>query len=293
MIVVYNPQEPATELMREYHQRELDLIKHLGMPVRPVECSLFGITDKKRPKLEGSVFIRHYAGQHVYYRQYVSECGGRLIVPQYWRANEWWYNTPEPIQKKYFGRLFGYQDLRRFGYIDEMAQVKDLNATLERLFDQYAYQGHLFLKAPDKGSLPAALYDLEDAKEQVGYWLAVPCHKRLGTLIWSQPMAIGGAPTKYGKAEYRCFIVDNKCSTISIYTDEQSQTKNCAAIEAFANDFAQSSTAHGNLPHAYCLDIAELQDGRLAVVELNDIAASGFFADHDIKKLYEDLEASA
>jgi hypothetical protein len=90
----------------------------------------------------------------------------------------------------------------------------------------------------------------------------------------------------YGIEEYRCLVINNNVVTTSLYTD-MPRTRSYSEVNYFANDFVH--TFKYQLPNSYDLDICRLTNGELAVVELNDISGCGFFADHDLPKLFKSV----
>lgn len=88
------------------------------------------------------------------------------------------------------------------------------------------------------------------------------------------------------KAEYRCFIVDGKVSSISTYTDYTAYpVPEC--IEALAQQFAAE---HADLAPAFVADFGMTDRGPV-LVELNDFSQSGRYIANDAYALYCDLES--
>lgn len=87
------------------------------------------------------------------------------------------------------------------------------------------------------------------------------------------------------KAEYRCFIVDGKVSSISTYTDYQAYPVP-PMIEKLAIQFAAD---HAELAPGFVADFGMTNMGP-ALVELNDFSHSGRYVGNDAYALYRDLE---
>lgn len=88
------------------------------------------------------------------------------------------------------------------------------------------------------------------------------------------------------KAEYRCFIVDGKVSSISTYTDYTAYpVPDC--IEALAQQFAAE---HADLAPAFVADFGMTDRGPV-LVELNEFSQSGRYIANDAYALYCALES--
>lgn len=87
------------------------------------------------------------------------------------------------------------------------------------------------------------------------------------------------------KAEYRCFIVNGKVSSISTYTDYQAYPVP-PMIEKLAIQFAAD---HAELAPGFVADFGMTNMGP-ALVELNDFSHSGRYVGNDAYALYRDLE---
>lgn len=88
------------------------------------------------------------------------------------------------------------------------------------------------------------------------------------------------------KAEYRCFIVDGKVSSISTYTDYTAHPVP-ACIAEMAREFAAD---HAALAPAFVVDFGMTDQGPV-LVELNSFSESGRYVGNDAFALYRDLEA--
>lgn len=87
------------------------------------------------------------------------------------------------------------------------------------------------------------------------------------------------------KAEYRCFIVGGKVSSISTYTDYKAHPVP-ASIEEMARDFAAD---HASLAPGFVADFGMTDRGPV-LVEMNSFSHSGRYVGNDAYALYQDLE---
>ncbi|MBI6883206.1 ATP-grasp domain-containing protein [Pseudomonas putida] len=87
------------------------------------------------------------------------------------------------------------------------------------------------------------------------------------------------------KAEYRCFIVDGRVSSISTYTDYVSYPVP-DEIRKIASEFAAE---HASIAPAFVADFGMTDRGPV-LVELNSFAQSGRYVGNDPDALYRDLE---
>lgn len=278
---------PVAGYKKIYKQREAIAITRAGFEQHELAIGMFGIEDAPDIDLTGRmVFTRHYANQHTYIANYIVNRGGKLAVPGYWTAADWYKSLPISPNDEFFSRDIAWYSLREFGYLEEKSELQALHKLIDNVFEKYAVQDKLFVKSETKNSFTAKVYTKGELEELLLFLLGVGCHRTPGEIIVSTPMDIKTSDAGYDREEYRCLIVRGKCSTASIFTDEPSQ-RNYTEVVKFTNSFAKKFAAH--LPNTYDLDIARLTDGRLIVVELNDIAACGFFADNDLNKLFTDL----
>jgi hypothetical protein len=88
------------------------------------------------------------------------------------------------------------------------------------------------------------------------------------------------------KAEYRCFVIDGKVSSISTYTDYTTHPVP-AEIRKLAEEFAAD---HADLAKGFVADFGMTDRGPV-LVELNDFTKSGRYLGNDAYALYKDLEA--
>lgn len=86
-----------------------------------------------------------------------------------------------------------------------------------------------------------------------------------------------------GKKEYRCWVSNQKVSSISRYNDYITNYTVSREIVDYAMDFV---TAHKHLPSCYVLDIAETDHG-IDIVELNDLEASGRYGKNGFDKFLQ------
>jgi hypothetical protein len=103
-------------------------------------------------------------------------------------------------------------------------------------------------------------------------------------ILFSEPLQI--LTDARGKREYRCFVVQNRVSSISRYIDYDTDYEIPAQVEEFAAAFVADH--RGVLPSCYVLDVAETDRG-MVVIELNGIVASGRYERNDFRKLLMDL----
>lgn len=292
-ILLRTKQKIVSGYAQTYHDAETAAIERMGFEVLNLEASVFGFTNAPDYPLTGRVvFCRHYANESAHYAAYVAKQGGTMVVPNYGDVLYWYKTLPlDFISKEFLGeRKMDWYSLAPYGYLEKRGEEKALKALVEQIYGLYANNGKVFVKSETKGGLTAKIYTKSDLLETLYFVLGVGCHRTPRELIVSQPMEIRQLKTDYKSDEYRCLIVDSHVSTISLYTDVQRQ-RDYTGIRNFANHFA--TTFATQLPNSYDLDVARLTDGRLAVVELNDIAACGLYADHDMFKFYGDVYALA
>lgn len=293
-VLLTTANKPVRGYRKSYVTREANAIAKAGFEVIELNNSIFGLVDPPDVDLTGrTVVCRHYAGDDRSFIKWVEANGGTLATPNY-AATLHWYKIMrlDNIATKYWflgGRNMAWYSLAPYGYLEtkeEMAAFKEFIGELYYEPGKYVTNGRVFVKADVKGALAAKIYTKEELYETLSFLIGVGCHNTPRELLVSEPMAIAPANTKYKKDEYRCLIVDNKVSTVSLYTDRKANRDYTRVIK-FANWFAEKYA--GKMPNSYDLDICRREDNSLAVVELNDIAACGFFADHDLDKLFADL----
>ncbi len=277
---------------QRYGGHEYNAAKAAGFTV--IELPLASILFKEQKSnidLTGiPTFIRHYANEDSFFRGFVEGNNGKFIVPSYQKANEWYKVVPNDALASYWlgGRSVSWMDLRGLDPDNNLGKYKrDMTIAMFTVFEKSRH-GKVFVKSPQKRSLPATLYTKSDLEEDIGWQMAMNVHGKLHEIIYSEPMDIATRKTGFKREEYRCLIVGEKCSSVSLYTDIK-RKRDYSEIERFANEFAEHF--YGRLPKAYCLDICRLIDTSLAVVEINDIAAFGFYADNNIYKFFEDIYA--
>jgi len=254
--------------------------------------NFFGIKATKSPDYNGAhILPRHYANESSIFSNYIERNNGILLVPNYHLANSWYKIVPQDSRAYHWLK-------RRVSWLDTGALCRDskdnysewqteICRTVDTMFS-FAKCDKVFIKAPGKRSIGSELYDFRQAVEALTYQFTFQVHGKLTEVMYSEPMQIAAANNEFAKAEYRCFIVDGRVSSVSIYTDKKHQQNgDIADMLFFANEFAQHF--YMCLPLAYCLDIARLINGDLAVVELNDVGGSGFYAQHDIQRVFGDL----
>lgn len=279
---------------QHYGGREYEAAKRAGFTIIEINASsLFFSGDQPDLDLDGApTFVRHYANEDGLFSNFVEKSGGKLMVPGYFKANEWYKVVPNDVMTSYWfgGRSVNWMDLSGLDPDgNHQSYMRALTFATQTIFE-HSIKGKMFIKAPQKRSLGATLYTKKEFLEAVQWELAMGVHGKLHEIIYAQPMDIAERSVGYKREEYRCLIVGDKVSSVSLYTDKK-RKRNYADIEAFANEFA----AHfaGRLPVAYCLDLCRLIDTTIAVVEINDICAFGFYADNDINKFFEDVYALA
>lgn len=288
-VLLLAKRKSVTGYQQSYFDTEEDAITKAGFETMELEAGIFGLTkDPDYDLTDRPVFCRHYANEDSYFVPYVVAHNGHLVVPDYVLAQEWYKILPlDFIARDYMGgRRMGWYSLKPYRFLEEIDELKGLKHTINEAFNEYSVNGKVFAKSETKNSFTAKLYTKQDLFETLHFLLGVGCHRTPGELIVSQPMPVQKIDTDYKLKEYRCLIVDNKVSTISLYTDTK-QHRDYDEVEQFATRFARQFERH--LPNSYDLDVARLADGKLAVVELNDISACGFYADHDIYKFYRDV----
>ena len=270
-----------------WRERENKAIVDAGFELVTVGSTVFGLKDVEFDYLQNrDVAFRCYANQEHMIDEMLRHVGIKRIVPNVHTANDWYKSLDHDIE--FFGRKIGHLDLKRFGYIEEIAQMKSLETSLRGMFDEFERGGEVFVKSTTKSSFIARLRNYPDLLEEITYALGISCHNMPSELIFSNPKHINHIDNlEYDREEYRVFIIDAHPVTTSIFTDTKSD-RGYTTIDRFARKFAKRYES--KLPRAYCLDIArDVYDG-LFVVELNGFAASGFFADHDIDKLFTTLK---
>lgn len=274
---------------QHYGGHEYNAAKHAGFTVVELNSSSLFFGDGPDINLAGApTFVRHYANEDAMFSKFVKKHGGKLMVPQYFDANEWYKVVPNDALTSYWfgGRLVNWMDLEGLDPNGDHGKfMRGLTFAAQTIFE-HAIDKKMFIKAPQKRSLGAGLYTKGEFLEAVQWELAMGVHGKLREIIYAQPMAIRERKTGYRRDEYRCLIVGDKVSSVSLYTDKK-RKRDYTDIEAFANEFA----AHfaGRLPRAYCLDLCRMIDTTIAVVEINDICAMGFYADNDIYKFFQDV----
>jgi hypothetical protein len=258
----------------------------IGEPA-PVTAPMYDLRDK-------SVFLRYDLRLASNYKKYARNQGGSLLVSDAEAVDAWYKVVPADKQAAHWlgGRTVGWAALPdTLGKHDPEQDSRASLTTLLNTIYADAPAGQMFLKAPTKLSLASAVYSRQEAEQAVSDALFENSHVSLSELIYAQPMDIAQRPTDdFPTYEYRCLMVGDECSTVSLTTDIR-RPRNYRELIDFANDFA--TAFKGQLPRSYCLDIARLASGQLAVVELNDIQASGFFADNDHYQFYRDVFALA
>lgn len=280
-------------------ENEADAAKAAGFALQQI--SLLDALQMKKQDIKyvmasTHVFVRHQADEHPFVNHYLDVLGSqRLIVPNYAQANEWYKVVPFDYRAGYWlQRKVSWVDVSMLDdpYSENDHNPEELELTVRKTVDymlRYAnHKGKIFMKDKNKRSIEATQYTPKRAIDRIMMKLCLPSHAPLSNIVYSQIIDIDKADTDYKRAEFRCFVIGGKCSTVSYYTNE---TRKRPAIydkvEAFANEFG----AHflHRLPRAYCLDVGLLTSGRLAVIELNDISASGYYGDNDLYKIYKDL----
>lgn len=290
VLLTNQSEERSSKSYKRFIRKEEDAAIKAGFSIyHPNLSAVF--TGKPIESFEGShIFPRHYAGDDWLFKKYIESSGGIPIVPDYEQANYWYRLINQEEIRQWFKRKLGWVDVSRFNELEEGGLYEESQKYREEvvaeIFEACAIGSRVFVKAPHKLSLSARIYTKKSLLEAINNAIAFSAHYRLTELIYSEPVDIAVAKTVYKKSEYRCLIVNNKCSTISIYCEHRTKN-NYLLVEGYANRFADAF--NGRLPSSYCLDIARLTNGELAVVELNDIAGSGFYADHDIDKFYRDV----
>lgn len=90
--------------------------------------------------------------------------------------------------------------------------------------------------------------------------------------------------------EYRCWVVDRKVVTASLYK-RSGRVIYSNVVDQYVLDYAQSIVNRWSPLDCYVLDIATLEDG-LKVIETNTLNAAGFYA-ANMSKLVQSLEEYA
>lgn len=287
-ILVIDTESIEATNSRDYRERRAAI--KAGFTVLHVGFHQLFISDQSSigTLLRGNlVFLRHFAHHEGAFKKWISENQGSLMVPNYDMANKWYEVVLSAKDPEYWlGRKMAYENVESMFSEDlsfEEATKKRRNL-IESIFAKYSIDNKVFLKTPSKYNLDAGLYTKEDIKCAFDQ-LAVFSHMPLTTLIYSQPVEVKKINHYYRREEYRCLIIDNKISSVSLYSDRRTR-RDYLEVREFAEKFVECFKRH--LPHSYCLDVMRLIDGRVVVVELNDIAAMGFYADNDIEKFYAD-----
>lgn len=260
-----------------------------GFEIVPWEVKLF-FDDQKKPdkRLDNrKVFVRHHANEDGFLRGYLERQNCTLLVPNYWVANEWYKIVPNDYYAAYWlKRSVNWVDLRNLEA--ENLEWEEFKKGLSRAVNGiFGMKDKMFIKSKTKHSIGSGIYTKADAIEVLTDQLAMYAHIRLSEVIYSEPVEIDHAVTEYGRAEYRCFIVDGNCVSVSYFSDTKYAPRIYKKPKAFADEFAKAF--EDRLPLAYCLDIARLKDGSMAVIECNDIAASGNYADNNSDILFSEI----
>jgi|GEM_PF-2926293 len=281
---------------QQYNEAETKAQKEAGFKVK--NTNIFDmpnfITDKNAQDSDCAgayILPRHYAGEDTIFSSYIERNNGILLIPDYHLANSWYKIVPQDSKADYWLK-------RRVAWIDTSMLCNDSEDDYSQWQSElcrivgtmfgFAKHRKVFIKATGKRSIDSTLYSFKQAVEALTYHFTFQVHGKLTEVIYSEPMQIAKDNNEFGKAEYRCFVVDGQVSSMSIYTDRKLHLNgDVADMLFFANEFAQHF--YKRLPLAYCLDIARLADGSLAMVELNDIGGSGFYAQHDIQQVFQDI----
>lgn len=264
-----------------YDVIEHEAAKRAGFIVQQIsmEDVLRGVS----PIKDVTAFTRHYATDQWMFREYAKKNNITFAIPNYDQANEWYKVVPHDWDAyRWLQREVSYMNVSSL-YHDERSVVKDVQKIVSRIFDG---RERVFAKAPVKLCMDATTYTREELQEDLVFVIGVHAHSRLTDLIYSDPIKIAKVKTAYKKAEYRCLIVGEECSSVSIYSDKKAK-RDYSGPRAFAESFARHFKYR--LPLAYDLDIARLEDGSYAAIEVNDIAACGFYVDNDVYKLFHDI----
>lgn len=266
-------------------KREYKAVLKAGFEVIRYSPSIIEGQSCDGPDIKNRVVLpRHFAHEDWLYKRYIKRKNGRLLVPDYWKANEWYKvlcNDPQAF--RWLGRNLSWVDTSSL--YDEDNSTSKLSSILDDMF-RLAIDGKLFIKSPYKLSIGAGLYTKEEALEAIDYEIAMGVHFRLNEIIYSEPVEIQTLRSGYKRAEYRCVVVGDKVSSVSIYTDYHKE-RDYDTITEFAEDFVANFSS--KLPNSYILDVAKLKNGDVALVELNDISGSGWFADNHLEKIFSDL----
>lgn len=285
-LILTTHQRRGSDYDKTWFDRETNAWKEAGFDVETISPLFLGgqaVHDEDHFK-DRMVFVRCYSEEEQGLERIIRRAMGEPLVPNMDGANNWYRNIT--FAKSWFGREIGHSEMAQYGYLDDDWQVAALKKHLGLIFDFFAVDGRVFFKADSKHTLSPKVRDMNEAYADISYWIALACHNRLNTLIFQQPIEIEHNTDAFGREEYRVFIVGDKVSTVSLFTDEtksRDYTRVIAYAEAFARQFCNF------LPIAYCLDIAVVHPNEMVVIELNGIGASGFFADHDVAKLFMDI----
>lgn len=272
---------------KEWFDRERAAYKVAGFELETIDQRfLMGMALHDDDHFAGrDVFIRCYANEEASLERIVRKAGGNPIIPNMDNANNWYRNITWGV--KWFGREISHSDMKQFGYLEYDYQKKALRKHLELIFDYFSRDGKVFFKSSTKQNLQPAVRTLDEAYEDISYSLSMAIHHQMDTLIFQNPIEVESNTDGFGREEYRVYIVNDKVSTVSLFTDNQ-KSRDYTRVIAYAESFAK--TFCNFLPLGYCLDVAITAQNEMVVIELNGIGASGFYADHDINKLFKDIK---
>lgn len=274
---------------REWRDRENKAIVNAGFELVTVGSNIFGIEETDFTHLvDKHVAYRCYANQESMIEELIRHNISKPIMFNASAANDWYKSIDHDI--RFFGRKIGHLNLRRFGYLEEMNQVREFEKSLRAMFDEFEKGGQVFVKSTTKSSFVAKLRDYKELLDEMMYSLGISCHNTPSELIFSNPMHIHQIDElEYDREEYRVFVIDAKPVTISLFTDNKAD-RQYSHVERFARKFAKHY--ENELPRMYCVDVARDVFNGLFIVELNGFGASGYFADHDLDVLFMKLKES-
>lgn len=146
-----------------------------------------------------------------------------------------------------------------------------------------AVEGKVFVKLEHKSTLmESGLYSTQEAAENL---MHVSLNLTGSEVFISSPLKI--QQDAKGKLEYRFFVVNGKPVSPSRYLDYDTDYDVPPIVIAFAQAFAKEHFLQ--MPNGYTLDVALCEDGKVVLIELNSINASGRYERNNFEEILNAL----